>query len=130
MMIRDALRKVFIVAACAPLTACSQTVRKPQLLHPGPAPFQRANAEVFDPYPQPDVGPEVVGGRPREYAAPRNEVERAQEFLRSAGARPVQEVIRTQPPIGAPIAVGAPFPVGQPLPAAPPFSTTPSGPRY
>jgi hypothetical protein len=59
------------------LTACSSTIRKPRLESPGTAPFQRFNAEQFDPYPQNDMGPEIVGGRPPDYAVPVPEVERA-----------------------------------------------------
>ena len=58
---------------------CSATVRKPQLPHPGPANFQRNNAEQFDPYPQNDVGPAIVGGRPPDYMMPRSLVERARQ---------------------------------------------------
>ena len=58
---------------------CSSTVRKPQLLHPGPAEYQRYNATQFDPYPQNDVGPEIVGGRPEGYMQPPNEIERARQ---------------------------------------------------
>ena len=59
------------------LVACSSTIRKPRLASPGTAPFQRHNAEQFDPYPQNDMGPEIVGGRPPDYAVPVPEVERA-----------------------------------------------------
>ncbi|MCA9259815.1 MAG: hypothetical protein KDA61_11475 [Planctomycetales bacterium] len=51
----------------------------PHLNHPGPAPYQRGNAIEFDPYPQNDVGPEIVGGRPREYDKPLDEVRRARQ---------------------------------------------------
>ena len=62
-----------------PLTACSSAVRKPTLLHPGPAYFQRNNAMQFDPYPQNDMGPEIVGGRPIDFQKPPNEVSRARQ---------------------------------------------------
>jgi hypothetical protein len=132
-MSRPALLFLSVIPACAALSACSPTIRKPQLLHPGPAPYQRANAEVYDPYPIPDLGPDIVGGRPRDFQKPRNEVERAQDFLRSAGARPAQEVARNPVPVAAPITVGPAVPVGQPVPTFPatqPFPVTPSGPRY
>ena len=35
--------------------------------HPGPTMEQRVRASVHDPYPDRDLGPEVVGGRPREF---------------------------------------------------------------
>jgi hypothetical protein len=109
-------------------SGCSNAVRKPRLLHPGPAPFQRGNAEVSDPFPLPDMGPEIVGGRPREFDQPRNEVVRAQQFLRSAAGRP--SVLM---PV-APVPVGPPTPVTQPYPAppygGPPTTPLPAGPRY
>jgi len=61
------------------LTACSSAVRMPQLYHPGPAGIQRANAEQFDPYPQNDVGPEIVGGRPLDFQKPPDELRRVRQ---------------------------------------------------
>lgn len=37
---------------------------------------QKARASVHDPYPLNDIGPAVVGGRPREFATPRSEAAR------------------------------------------------------
>ncbi len=37
---------------------------------------QKARAVVTDPYPLNDIGPEVVGGRPREFANPLPEASR------------------------------------------------------
>ena len=37
---------------------------------------QKARAVTFDPYPQGDVGPEVVGGRPRGFVDPLAEPQR------------------------------------------------------
>jgi hypothetical protein len=45
---------------------------------------QQRSAQKYDPYPQADVGPPVVGGRPLEYA------------------NPPAEVLRVQPRIGEP----------------------------
>lgn len=81
------LPRLFLVAmtslALASAAGCSSTVKKPRLLHPGPAEYQRANAVQFDPYPQNDMGPAIVGGRPREYAIPVNEVERSLQYSNS-----------------------------------------------
>jgi hypothetical protein len=116
--------KPLVVAAClAALVACSPTIRLPRLGSPGTAPAQRATADVFDPYPQPDVGPEIVGGRPREYGIPRNEVVRSQDFLRSAGLRPPQE-LQAPIPMGPPTPIMTPLPTGPP-PVAAPLPTTP-----
>jgi hypothetical protein len=99
---------VTIAAGCMSLPACSSAVQKPRLAHPGPAPYQQANAEVFDPFPQNDMGP-AIDGRPRDIGPPRNQVERAQQFLRSEGARPRQEVPAAVP-------VGPPVPVARTAP--------------
>ena len=41
---------------------------------------QQLRAERFDPYPEVDTGPEVVGGRPRDYQVPMSEPARAQQW--------------------------------------------------
>ncbi len=77
-------RTLRVLIGCVTLTTlggCSPTVRLPHLLHPGTAGYQRHNAEQFDPYPQNDVGPEIVGGRPIDYQIPRSEVERTRQPL-------------------------------------------------
>ncbi|MEZ6072332.1 MAG: membrane or secreted protein [Pirellulales bacterium] len=48
----------------------------PRWFNPGPASYQRAEAEVFDPYPDPIMGPKIDGGRPIDYAHPTPEPER------------------------------------------------------
>jgi predicted small lipoprotein YifL len=37
---------------------------------PGPQPLQQQNASLHDPYSDNDLGPEVVGGRPRDFQKP------------------------------------------------------------
>ena len=113
-MPRQTLKKlVLLTAACASLPACSPTIRWPRLYGPGTANMQRHAAEVIDPYSLPDMGPEVVGGRPREFDKPRDEVRRSRQYLESVGARPAQMVPAQPIPVGPPIAVGSPIPVGQ-----------------
>ncbi len=95
-------RSLALAAALAPLGGCSpQFFRTPKLLHPGPAPVQRYNATQFDPYPLPDLGPEIVGGRPPDYIVPVPEVERANQFRDQALARSVP-LVMPQPPVGVP----------------------------
>jgi hypothetical protein len=103
---------VMVLLACGPLVSCSSTIRWPRFYGPGPAPAQQAQAERSDPYPIPDMGPEIVGGRPREFDKPRDEVRRSQEFLRSVGARPQPIIPATPYPVGAPMPVGPPIPMG------------------
>jgi hypothetical protein len=42
----------------------------PRLAHPGTIEQQRLRATIHDPYPDPDLGPNYDGGRPREYQDP------------------------------------------------------------
>lgn len=74
------MRRISIASMLLLMTsACSSTIYKPTLLHPGPAPFQRNNAQQFDPYPPMDLGPEIVGGRPKDFQKPPDEVTRARQ---------------------------------------------------
>jgi hypothetical protein len=53
--------------------------RTPNWRSPGPAYYQQFHAVRHDPYPQDDLGPEIVGGRPRGYQKPPPEVTRARQ---------------------------------------------------
>jgi len=53
------------------------TTGGPNWFHPGPAVWQQARAERFDPYPENEPGPQVTGARPRAYDRPLPEVDRA-----------------------------------------------------
>lgn len=72
-------RLIPVLLLLAPATACSPTIYKPTILSPGPAPFQRNNALQFDPYPPNDLGPEIVGGRPKDFQKPPDEVTRSRQ---------------------------------------------------
>jgi len=67
----------FALASLVFAIGCGPHVRKPNLFDPGNAATQQYNAIFHDPYPMPDVAPEIVGGRPREYQQPVPEVARA-----------------------------------------------------
>lgn len=71
-----------LIACLTLLTAvgCGPHVRKPNLFDPGNAATQQYNAVLHDPFPATEVAPEIVGGRPREYARPVPEVVRGQAF--------------------------------------------------
>lgn len=43
---------------------------RPQWFQPGSLDYQRNTASLHDPFPDNDVAPEVVGGRPREFQKP------------------------------------------------------------
>jgi hypothetical protein len=130
--------------------ACSPTIRYPRWNAPGPAPYQRYVATQYDPYPQGDVGPEIVGGRPREYSKPPNEVARARQYSARGATSPaaanpaVATPAATLPPLAAPAAPADAPPyapayappyapaAGGMLPAAPGSLGPPAGmvPRY
>ena len=50
----------------------------PNWFHPGPAQYQQAQAERFDPYPENEPAPKIVGARPLDYQKPPAEVLRVQ----------------------------------------------------
>ncbi|HEX6961541.1 MAG TPA: hypothetical protein VF175_06715, partial [Lacipirellula sp.] len=70
--------------------------------------------------PLPDMGPAIVGGRPREFDKPRDEVRRSRQFLESVGARPASMVPGAAYPVAAPVPIGPPIPMGAVPPAATP----------
>ena len=72
---------IFVVWLLLLPSGCSPTIRKPQLFHPGPIGYQRNNAEQFDPFPPNDVAPPIVGGRPKDFQKPPNEVIRSRQQL-------------------------------------------------
>lgn len=123
-MPRPALSSMMLVIGSLSLTACRMGTHYPTLRGPGSAAFQRANAEAFDPYPLPDLGPPIDGGRPREFSTPRNEVERAQDFEIVRRARSIPVVPSAGTVFGTPVPVGSPVPMTT---TAPPFvPTTPA----
>ncbi len=73
------LRSAAVGVLLAVATAGCQGTAGPNWLHPGPAPYQQQRAVQFDPYPENDTGPPVVGGRPRGYETPLPEVDRARQ---------------------------------------------------
>jgi hypothetical protein len=60
------------------LGGCGTGMGTPSLLAPGPAREQRARAHRFDPYPEMESGPALVGARPREFDRPLTEPVRTQ----------------------------------------------------
>ena len=76
---RCALLLIFVIAVV--LTGCN--VSRPRLRAPGTIQQQRANARMFDPVPDQDAGPEVEGGRPKDFQEPLTDTERSRLFLNS-----------------------------------------------
>jgi len=63
--------------ALALVWAAGGCVTGPRWLEPGPACYQQQKAVRFDPYADNDVGPALVGARPRDYDKPLAEPARA-----------------------------------------------------
>ncbi len=112
----------FATAGCTP--EIHRYVRFPDLFHPGTAASQRAEAIEHDPFPQNDIGPEIVGGRPLGDQAGVLEVDRM-----TMNATPPPGVAPTVVP-GAPLRplvgpIYSPTPTFPAPAAAPPFATPP-----
>jgi hypothetical protein len=71
------LFSLLLVAALVLGVAGCQSVSRPSWFHPGPAAYQQSSAERFDPYPENEPAPEIVGARPREFQKPPAEPSRA-----------------------------------------------------
>lgn len=67
--------RLLLVIASVLLAGCGTT--GPNWFRPGPASYQQAAAERFDPYPENEAGPKVEGSRPREYQKAIPEVDRS-----------------------------------------------------
>ena len=61
---------VLLAMAAVLATSGCGSLARPNWFHPGPAVYQQARAEQFDPYPENEPGPAIVGGRPLEYEKP------------------------------------------------------------
>ncbi len=100
-------RILSLIALSAVLPACAGCVAWPNLAHPGNEEHQQARAQVFEPYPENEPGPPIVGARPREYQDPRAEVLRVQPRIGEPILTPcpqsqVPEAPIVQPPIVTP----------------------------
>lgn len=71
------LSSLTLVVTVSLVLAGCKSVSPPSWFHPGPAAYQQSRAERFDPYPENEPGPEIVGARPREFQKPPAEPSRA-----------------------------------------------------
>ncbi len=74
------MKNPWFVLPAAVLTlgyAGCNSLAPPNWPHPGPAAYQQRLAEHFDPYPENEPAPAIIGGRPLEYEKPQAEVVRA-----------------------------------------------------
>jgi hypothetical protein len=72
---------IVLLAACLMGGGCAGY--HPPWCQPGTIQQQRLRATIHDPYPEPDIGPEIDGGRPREYQEPLPEPVRNRLFVDS-----------------------------------------------
>ena len=114
---------------------CGCQLDTPNLAHPGTEANQQARAKVFEPYPDNEMGPPVVGGRPREYQDPRPSFAILQDMHpnRAAGPQPGEPLATCpqpqvlQTPIAQPQIITPPPAIYTPPPAIyyPPGVTQP-----
>lgn len=71
-----------LIVAVVGLSGC-RGVYCPTLQGPGTAKYQREWAQRYDPYPESQVGPEVLGGRPKDFDDTRAEPQRARNFFQA-----------------------------------------------
>ncbi len=69
-----------LIVVAVSLSGC-RGVYCPTLQGPGTAEEQREWSQRYDPYPETEVGPEVLGGRPRDFNDARAEPQRARHFF-------------------------------------------------
>lgn len=93
------------IVAMGLMVAAGGCVALPRLCGPGSERQQQGRAQLFEPYPESEPGPPVVGGRPREYASPR------------------AEILRVQPRYGEPLLVPPPPSATGQAPALAPMTT-------
>lgn len=78
---------VVLAMACAGLASGCAAPRDGHFRHPGNIKSQRLRAVIHDPYPDPDQGPPVMGGRPRDFSDPLPEAVRNRIFVDSYWGR-------------------------------------------
>ena len=74
----SSIRMLAAAALIAGTIGCAN--RNLGILPPGPMQYQQYNASLHDPYSDVDAGPEVVGGRPRDFQKPLAEPVRSRQF--------------------------------------------------
>jgi len=109
-----------LIAVLVALPMCGGCLAPPNILHPGTEANQQARAQMFEPYPDNEIGPPVVGGRPREYQEPRAEVTRALQRPGDPNLAPYPQSQVPQAPIEQ-----APIVTAPPAIYCPPATTPP-----
>jgi hypothetical protein len=124
-------RQLLALGCLILLTGCGPSFGMPSLCEPGSASSKLAAAKKFDPYPDPNIGPPVVGGRPLGFETPREDADITKRgFPRSQSYPP--PVTNYAPPASyypssnviAPPATAAPAAVAYPPVTISPSSAT------
>jgi hypothetical protein len=117
-MLRRALSSTLLLIAFG----CSD-IQVSKIFHPGSADFQQAQAQKFDPYVLPDIGPDVANQtRPQNFLRPAPENERIQNeqtFEERFGQASPPGTYR--PPRGTTLRQTVPFVPGPPPQGLPPY---------
>lgn len=121
---RTAILGLVSMGIVVSFAGCSPTVSRPDWFNPGPMIEQKQRAVQYDPYPDQDAGPEVVGGRPLDYERQIPETERSRFFLPSGNSGGLRNPAnwfgrRTGSPTPLPTAPVIPPPGAQYGPTAP-----------
>ena len=77
---------LFAVMVATLASGCASLAR-PNWFSPGPAAYQQRLAEQYDPYPEKDAGPDMVGVRPPGFREPAPEPLRARPVERFSNSR-------------------------------------------
>jgi hypothetical protein len=78
---------MLLAGGCAVIFATGCAGSRYNFFQPGTVQQQQLRATVHDPYPDQDAGPEIVGGRPRDYSQPLPEPVRNRIFADSYWGR-------------------------------------------
>ena len=70
--------RILLAAALVMVLAGCRNLEPPNFSCPGTAAYQQSMAQRFDPYPENEPGPAIVGARPRGYEKPPPEILRVQ----------------------------------------------------
>ncbi len=96
-----------LIAVLLVLPACGCGLGMPNVVKPKSVEYQQARARIFEPYPENEPGPPVVGARPREYQNPVPEPDRVMPRPGETILWPLPQAA-SQPPLAQPPIVTAP----------------------
>src|SRR5262245_55939508 len=117
----------FVAIGALPLiTGCAGTAL-PNWLNPGPTRYQVSQADTYDPYPDPSIGPPIVGRRPIGYMDPRAKPDPAKITPPMAGMAPAYPAapVTYPPPAAYPPGTATYPPVYVPAAQCPPTNAAP-----